>query len=130
MLYNVYIYICINMRIIIMIRMFLFYLGYFVLKSLMEFKSLGKVVNKDDWNKFIMVVKVSSLLYVLILKIFSKRVYNWWESEGIIVEYIYSYWFVLCRYFIVLSWTMCWSLSVCGADLYLILVIYFSKYGY
>lgn len=33
--------------------------GYPVLKSPMEFKSPGKVANKDDWNKLIMAAKVS-----------------------------------------------------------------------
>lgn len=57
--------------------MSLFHSGYPVLKSPMEFKSPGKVANKDDWNKLIMAAKVSSLLHVPILKIFSKRVHNW-----------------------------------------------------
>lgn len=64
MLYNVHTYTCTNMRIIIMIRMSLFHSGYPVLKSPMEFKSPGKVANKDDWNKLIMAAKVSSLFYM------------------------------------------------------------------
>lgn len=40
--------------------MSLFHSGYPVLKSPMEFKSPGKVANKDDWNKLIMAAKVSN----------------------------------------------------------------------
>lgn len=36
-----------------------YYLGYPVLKSPMEFKRPGMVANKDDWNKIIMAAKVS-----------------------------------------------------------------------
>lgn len=43
------------------IRMTLFHSGYPVLKSPMEFKSPGKVANKDDWNKLIMAAKVNNL---------------------------------------------------------------------
>lgn len=41
--------------------MTLFHSGYPVLKSPMEFKSPGKVANKDDWNKLIMAAKVNNL---------------------------------------------------------------------
>lgn len=48
--------------------MSLFHSGYPVLKSPMEFKSPGKVANKDDWNKLIMAAKVLKqfVLYALI----------------------------------------------------------------
>lgn len=46
--------------------MSLFHSGYPVLKSPMEFKSPGKVANKDDWNKLIMAAKVSNFFYALI----------------------------------------------------------------
>lgn len=32
--------------------------GYPVLRSKMEFSSVGKVANKEDWNKFLMATKV------------------------------------------------------------------------
>ncbi|KAF6020017.1 IFT172 [Bugula neritina] len=33
--------------------------GYPVLKNKLEFKRPGKAANKDDWNKFLMAVKVT-----------------------------------------------------------------------
>lgn len=47
--------------------MYWFVSGYPVLKDKMEFKTPGKVANKDDWNKYLMATKVNMIILTVII---------------------------------------------------------------